>query len=223
MNTVSPSVSQAGSLSIQVDLRKDADTIVYHFSDRNTKAGKFNRFPTPKDVSNVYLNPVCANWYLDGLPWLESLRATVATLKALAHDSGASKIVCIGSLMGAWGAAYMAPMLGAQTAILFSPKLRLNCVGSVSSQNLGHLTSGIPTINATNGCKYFVVAGMMSPCHLYGAAAFFGAGDLSTCYFVPWMGSATVQGLSRIGVLDQVIEAFLNGCESPAILGALKF
>ena len=119
MNAASPSVSQAGSLSIQVDLRKGADTIVFHFSDRNTKAGKFNRFPTPKDVSNVFLNPACSNWYLDGLPWFESLSATVATLKALVHDSGASKIVCIGSSMGAWGAAYLAPMLGRKQQFCF--------------------------------------------------------------------------------------------------------
>lgn len=223
MKVVSPCKNPTGSLSIEVDLREGAYTIVFHFSDCNTARGKFNRFPTPRGVSNVYLNPANSNWYLDGLPDFENLSTTVAALKSLVRDAGASQIVCIGSGMGAWGAAYIAPMLEAQIAILFSPELRLNCVGSISSQSIALKGSTVPTIHATSGCRYVVVAGMMSPCNIYSAAAFFGDADLSTCYFIPWMGAATDQELSRIGVLSQVIENVLSGRNSLLILDAMKF
>ena len=80
MKVVSPCKNPTGSLSIEVDLREGADTIVFHFSDCNTARGKFNRFPTPRGVSNVYLNPANSNWYLDGLPDFENLSTTVAAL-----------------------------------------------------------------------------------------------------------------------------------------------
>lgn len=212
-----------GTMSILTDIQAGADTLVIHFSSRNKGAGKFHRYPTPANVSNVYINPADLNWYLDGLPDLQGLDRTVIRLRSIIEESRASRVICMGSSMGAWGAAYMAPMLGAQKAILFGPELRLNCFASYSAENISHRASEIPSISPDPSCEYVVIAGMNSPCDIYGTVSFFGGGAMPDCYFLPLMGHATAHDLNQIGLLDGILEGLVHDHPTRPVLDAMRY
>ena len=127
--------------------------------------GRYDKFPTTKNVSNIYINPGRNNWYLNGfLNPSESLSSSVDLLCSIIEKSGCKKVVCIGSSMGAYGAAFFAPLIKATRAILFNPDLCLSSLFSYAKQNL---TSSdlqlLPSIKAQAGCDYYVIAGMHSP------------------------------------------------------------
>lgn len=183
-----------------------------HFTARNGPPGKYNEFPTPSGSSNIYINPIKPNWYLDGLPGRDGLEGTIRELRELIQKSGARRVTTIGSSMGAWGAAYYASMLDASTAILFGPELVLNCYGGFSITNLNK-QENLPTITKSDGCRYITIAGALSPSDLFCSVNFFG-GDLEDCYIIPRMAHGTSQELSNLGLLDRILAELAEGRSS---------
>ncbi|MEY9198661.1 hypothetical protein ABIA16_003777 [Sinorhizobium fredii] len=186
-----------------------AADLYIHFTARNGAPGQFNRFPTPSGSSNVYINPILPNWYLDGLPGRDGVDGTVAELRDLISQSKAKRVITIGSSMGAWGAAYYAPMIGANTAILFGPELSLNCFGGFSPANLA-MRENLPTIKAGGECRYITVAGGLSPSDIACSVNFF-ADDHSDCFVIQRMAHGTSAELSNLGMLDRVITEAAEG------------
>ncbi|MCJ9709703.1 hypothetical protein LWS69_11760 [Bordetella hinzii] len=208
--------------SILINLTPGADTIVFHFSSRNKPAGKFHKYPTPSYVSNVYINPADLNWYLDGLPDFGSLENTLAHFRSIIREAGASQVVCVGSSMGAWGAAYIGAMIGATKMILFGPELHLNCFASYSAQNIAHRANEIPEITAEPTCGYTVLAGMLSPCDVYGTVKFFKGAPPKSCYFLPNSGHGSAHDLNQMGILEDILETVIRGDSSHPVLDAMQ-
>lgn len=207
--------------NILTELTEGAEIICIHFSSRKKPAGKYHRYPTPRGVSNVYVNPGTLDWYLDGLPDDGGLDGSVAALHNIIKESKASRVVCIGSSMGAWGAAYMAPMIGAHQVIMFGPELELNLFGSYSTENIAARPGPLPVIKSSANCDYVAIAGMNSPCDIYTTIRFLG--NLSGLYILPLMGHATAYQLNELGLLDGVIDGLINDHDTRPVLNALSF
>jgi tetratricopeptide (TPR) repeat protein len=120
---------------LELCLKANAKACVIHFSSRGNKLGKFDRYPTPLDVSNIYINPSNTDWYVDGLSSLgNTLENSIDYLNDIINSNGIEQVVCIGSAMGAFGAALFASRLNCQS-ICFEPELSLGILGGVSTQD----------------------------------------------------------------------------------------
>lgn len=195
--------------ALSAKINSGAPELYIHFTARNGAPGEFSKFPTPAGASNIYINPIKASWYLDGLPGRAGVDGTVAELRDLATKAKAKRIITIGSSMGAWGAAYYAPMLGAHTAILFGPELSLNCFGGFSVANLARRES-LPEIKADENCRYVTIAGALSPSDVACSINFF-PHDHTDCFILPRMAHGTSAELSNIGLLDRIISELAAG------------
>ncbi|WP_331376793.1 tetratricopeptide repeat protein [Sinorhizobium chiapasense] len=204
--------------ALSAEINPGATDLCIHFTARNGAAGQFNRFPTPPGSSNIYVNSIKPNWYLDGLPGRDGIDGTVGELRERIDQSKAKRITTIGSSMGAWGASYYAPMIGANTAILFGPELSLNCFGGFSAADLTKRTP-LPTIKAGGECRYVTVAGGLSPSDLACSINFFND-DHSNCFIIPRMAHGTSAELSNLGLLDRIIAELVEG--RSAILDMLQ-
>lgn len=206
------------------ELKEGALTLCIHFSSRNKMPGQYDKFPTTKNVSNIYINPGRNNWYLNGfLNPSESLSSSVDLLCSIIEKSGCKKVVCIGSSMGAYGAAFFAPLIKATRAILFNPDLCLSSLFSYAKQNL---TSSdlqlLPSIKAQAGCDYYVIAGMHSPQDVFSTIHFF-SGDIDTYYFLPNCGHSTSRFLNQFNLLNRVIEDLLLDTPKCEMLNVLSY
>ncbi len=125
-------------MHIKEELIHNAEVLFIHFSARNCKYGKFNHYPTPEYVSNIYLNPCDYNWYTKGIPSLgNNLDDTINYLNELITKYNFNEVYCIGSSMGAYGAYVYASLIKANPRNN-KPK---PSIASPRRRNIGHLST----------------------------------------------------------------------------------
>jgi tetratricopeptide (TPR) repeat protein len=205
---------------IKIDLKHGADLCFIHFSARNSKPGKFNEYPTPVGSSNIYLNPCNKGWYVNGLPCFgDSFEQTLEILRELIDVSGAQHVVCIGSSMGAFGAALFSCHLGADV-ICFAPELYLNIYSGFS--NGDNLVGRLPRLdNLDSPGKALIFAGLNSPSDVICAEFFKSFWPNCNSFLFKNCGHGTASHLKKAGLLDRVIRCFVEDIEIEPLIKSL--
>jgi len=205
---------------INTEIRQGANICYVHVSSRNRPRAKFDRYPVPDDSSNIYLNSCAKDWYLNGLPcWGNDFDASLLQLQELIASTGAKKIVCIGSSMGAFGAALFASRLHADL-ICFAPELYLNVYSGFSKSD--KLGGDLPRLeNKQSPRRALIIAGVNSPSDVVCAKYFQGKWPDSKSYFLNNCGHATGKHLKDHGLLDKVIENFTQGIDVSKLMEPL--
>lgn len=205
---------------LNVEITEGADTCIVHFSARNKPKGKFDRYLIYQGASNIYLNSAAKDWYLNGLPcWGGEFDASVVRLQELVKLSGAKKVVCIGSSMGAFGAALFASHLNADL-ICFAPELYLNIYSGFSHSD--KLTGALPRLEQKgNPRRAMILAGANSPSDVVCAKYFQKHWPDCQSYVLQSCGHGTARHLKNHGILENVIREFVLGHDVAAILAPL--
>ncbi len=191
----------------EFSLSGNGQIVVIHFSSRNRKVGSFDRYPVPDCVGNIYVNPGSPNWYLDGVGFDFGVDETISILNEACKGYGAEKIYCIGSSMGAWGAAYIGEQLGANATLLFGPELTLNIYSGFSREN--NIDGDFPSLKCSD-TKHNIVAGVLCPSDVVNAI-YFGRKNGNSFFCLNDCGHASAKFLKDKGVLRDVIERFVGG------------
>lgn len=185
-----------------------AEVLFVHFSSRNKKPGKFDRFPTPAYVNNIYVNCKDNNWYLNGIPGLGDIKASIEYLRNRAIELEAKKIICIGSSMGAWGAALFASALNAEL-ICFGTELFLNLHSGYSKENLT-VAPGFDLQRFGIPKKALMIAGICSPCDVLCINSLSNTWQNSEVLYLRHCGHESARRLKDMGLLELTIEKFIN-------------
>ncbi|MBA3597496.1 MAG: hypothetical protein H0W40_08965 [Methylibium sp.] len=193
---------------IEEALVPGAPVCVVHFRSRTKQAEGFEKYPTPPGVSNIYVNNGSSGWYLDGLPGYGDARASALAIKAKAQAAGASKIVCVGASMGAFGAAMFSSIMGAEL-ICFAPELWLNVYTGFSRRDVPGRTLDIATMGQPSRALF--VAGISCPTDLICALHFHRAWPNSEAIFLPDCGHESARHLKDKELLAPLLADFCFG------------
>lgn len=194
-------------LNIEISLKEGAETCVIHFSSRGKKVGKYDRYPTPCNVSNIYINPSNRGWYVNGISSLgKTLEDSVNKLKELINTNNFSKVVCVGSSMGAFGAALFASRLNAE-CICFGPELYLGVFGGFSAQDKMH---SCDFFNLFMPRKSLFVAGLGCPTDVLISNYYHNLWDNTVLILLPQSGHETARFLNLKDRLSSLIADFID-------------
>lgn len=197
---------------IEYKIEQSSNVCFFHFSARNTSSGKFNKWPTPAGSSNVYINSLEKDWYVRGMPcWGSTLAESFHQFSKLLKELGDQKIVCIGSSMGAYGAALFACKFELDL-ICFGPELYLNIYSGFSkSDNL----IDKPRLDelGSNPARALIFAGLNSPSDVICAAYFSDRWPFCKSIYLRGCGHATGKFLKDRSLLAGVIDRFSRGLD----------
>lgn len=205
---------------LKLKIENGAKICFLHFSARNSPLGKFNEYPTPAGNSNIYLNPGDKNWYINGLPCFDGgFDETLQILQEVIESSGAKKIICIGSSMGAFGASLIACHLQGDL-ICFAPELSLNIYSGFSKSD--NLTGYLPRLEDLNSPRRALIfAGVNSPSDVVCAEFFKNYWPDCKSYLFGNCGHGSAKYLKNHGLLERVIENFVQNIDLTPMLSPL--
>jgi hypothetical protein len=87
------------------------------------RAFEFGKITGDLPVSRIFLKDPSRRFYLAGIPGLGSnVKKAAAGLRALAHDMGAERIICLGNSMGGFGAIVYGALLDARVIHAFKSR-----------------------------------------------------------------------------------------------------
>lgn len=191
---------------VELAVVQDAEVCFIHFASRNKKAGKFHRYPTPPSSSNILVNCDGNSWYLDGITGLGNIKEGASYLHRCATLAGAKRVICIGSSMGAWGAAVFASELECEL-ICFGPELWLNVYSGFSREDLSPTDLRVQSIHGAPS-RSLIVSGIAAPSDIACANYFGKRWPACQTVYVRQCGHETARFLKNNGELENLIAGF---------------
>tara|TARA_R110001583_G_scaffold127562_1_gene279204 strand:+ start:7304 stop:9442 length:2139 start_codon:yes stop_codon:yes gene_type:complete len=199
--------------NIELALVEHTTTCCIHFSSRNKPLGKYDRYPVPANVSNIYVNTGDRSWYLDGLTSLgASLDDAIGYFEALISDKRYSKVVCIGSSMGAFGAALFAARLDAE-CICFGPELCINVYSGFSEKDA---VSGNADFSSLQPARALLVAGIACQSDTLTSLYYANKWANTEAVIIENCGHESARFLKDNGHLRSLIDDFIQGSDPSA-------
>jgi hypothetical protein len=206
-------------LNIEMDLKENTHICCIHFASQNRPVGSFDRYPVPDGVSNIYINSGDRSWYLKGLVSLgDSLADSINYFKSLITRMNYSRVICIGSSMGAFGAALFATRLDAE-CICFAPELHINIFGGFSADD--NLADNL-TFNFQQPRRALLVAGLVCPSDALSTLYYREIWQNTDAMILKDCGHEVVPYLKCNGRLASMIDSFIadkrfNNCDTASI------
>jgi len=193
---------------VEFSIIECSTTCVIHFSSRGRKLGRFCRYPVSDKVSSIYLNPIDVGWYMDGIPSLGStLQDSIDFLTDKIEFYKFEKVVCIGSSMGAFGAALFASRLNV-ACICFGPELSLGVYSGFSAQNKMNY---VDVFEKHQPAHSLFVAGLACPTDTLVSSYYQSLWENSKLIVVPEIGHETARYLKDNNELESLINDYIHG------------
>lgn len=207
--------------------RPGSKKLVIFFAGTNQPDYQFNFYGQAHKCgeSALLVNNGRNEWYQNGVPGLGSdLPETIRTIQAWATALGANQIYCVGASMGGSGAVLYGCMLRAKIlAFGFETTLDLPFSQSAKKKPKEHvfpIADLTPIIRASSSPIYAYI-GMEDPIDLIASHHIEGLDNVSVT-FMRKVGHGPPRYLKKRGRLDQLISAFVNDAEHPAMPEATK-
>ncbi|MBO0126598.1 tetratricopeptide repeat protein [Agrobacterium sp. OT33] len=142
----------------------DAKTLAVVFSSRNTRPPKFTFWKTFQqlDCHTIYFNSPVPEWYRCGIPDISGgIRGAVKAIQDFAASVGATRIVTVGSSMGAYGAHLHGSMAGADHVLAFGFEPLLGVPGGKTEITINEYQWQYPDISGMRPKNLSVIYGEM--------------------------------------------------------------
>lgn len=195
--------------NIELNINQGAEVCYLHFCSRTKKTGSFERYPVPSHASSIYLNCGQSDWYVNGIPEIGDLQQSIDALKIMCDEAGASRIICIGASMGAFGAALYASRLACEL-ICFGTELYLNVYSGYSVTDLKGY-SAISLLSQPHPKRSLIAVGAASLSDLVCAVNFSNQWRHSNLIILNDCGHESARRLKDLGILAELIEDFEAG------------
>lgn len=141
-----------------------AKTLAIVFSARNTRPPKFTFWKTFHKIQchTIFFNSPVPEWYRCGIPDIPGgIRGAVKAIQDFAASVGATRIVTVGSSMGAYGAHLYGTMAGADHVLAFGFEPLLGVPGGKTEVTINEHQWQYPDISGVRPKNLSVIYGQM--------------------------------------------------------------
>lgn len=159
----------------------------------------------------IYLNSDIAEWYRVGVPGIDGgLRGLGRAVEAFAEQTSSTRIVAVGSSMGAYGAVLLGHFASIDETLVFGLEPLLGIPGGRTEETRNRYMATYPDLRHVRWGKTTVVYGEMDINDVLGAAMIHDKRK-AELVCIPFAQHDTPEFLDRAGVLDGMFERLVAG------------